>query len=56
MLSGTEYDEAVDAWAIGVTTYELLYKRLPFYSEEEAVIFQQIEKMEPDYDGLEIKE
>lgn len=33
MFEGKEYDELVDAWAIGVITYQLLYGRLPFYSE-----------------------
>lgn len=31
ILEGSEYDQAVDLWCLGVLTYELLVGRAPFY-------------------------
>lgn len=33
MLCGTQYDEKIDIWALGVVLYELIELRLPFNSK-----------------------
>lgn len=32
MLNGSQYDEKVDVWALGVIAYQLIFGKLPFYS------------------------
>ena len=40
----------VDAWAVGVIAYQLVYSRLPFSSEFEMETIQSITTVEPKFD------
>lgn len=42
MLEGTDYDEKVDAWAIGIMAYQLSYGRNPFSSEYQSQLVRDI--------------
>jgi aurora kinase len=43
-LGGQGYSREIDMWALGVMTYEFLAGRLPFYSEDDAVVREGIVK------------
>lgn len=48
------YDEKVDVWAVGVITYLLLKKCLPFVAEYEDELIKNIMNQEPNYDGFSV--
>ena len=50
MLEGTEYDEKVDAWAIGIMAYQLSYRRNPFSSEYESQLVRDILTKQPQFE------
>ena len=50
-----EYNEKVDIWALGVVTYRLVSKELPFAmdeDEDENDLQEMITEDEPDYSGV----
>lgn len=51
-IPGKAYDHKVDAWAIGVIAYELIYGKLPFSSEYTGELIDEILEQEPDYPEL----
>mmetsp|Transcript_21543 Transcript_21543/g.54291 ORF Transcript_21543/g.54291 Transcript_21543/m.54291 type:complete len:358 (-) Transcript_21543:83-1156(-) len=50
VLSGREYDQAVDMWSVGVIIYVLLCGFPPFYSDNVPELFGKIMKVEFDFD------
>jgi len=57
VLRGTNYDNSVDVWSIGVITYILLCGFPPFYGNNDQQIFNKILKCEydfpsPDWDNI----
>lgn len=41
-IIGVPYDQSVDWWSLGILTYELLYNRSPFYSQNVDVVYRMI--------------
>jgi len=57
VLKGSQYDNSVDIWSIGVITYILLCGFPPFYGNNDQQIFEKILKAEydfpsPDWDSI----
>jgi len=57
VLRGTNYDNSVDVWSVGVITYILLCGFPPFYGNNDQQIFNKILKCEydfpsPDWDNI----
>lgn len=50
VLLGTGYDSAVDIWSSGVIAYALLGGYTPFYGQDQPSLFQQIIKMDVEFD------
>ncbi|EAS05276.2 dual-specificity kinase domain protein (macronuclear) [Tetrahymena thermophila SB210] len=46
-----EYDKQVDMWSLGIVTFQLLTGQLPFYSANEQILIQDIQKK-----GLDISQ
>ncbi len=44
MLQGEEYSELIDMWALGVITYVVLSRRMPFMDESRARLYHKITK------------
>ncbi len=44
MLQGEEYTELIDMWALGVITYSVLSRSMPFMDESRARLYQKITK------------
>ena len=49
ILSGMDYDEAVDCWALGILTYKIFNQKFPFESEYKSDMIHQICTSEPKY-------
>lgn len=49
MLSGDEYDEKVDIWALGVLVFKLFFSKFPFDTEYKSELIEQIRSSEPQY-------
>jgi calcium/calmodulin-dependent protein kinase I len=47
------YDNAVDLWSIGVTTYIVLSSNFPFYAKSDHQLFEKIIRVEYDFNGAE---
>jgi calcium/calmodulin-dependent protein kinase I len=47
------YDQAVDLWSIGVTTYIVLSGNFPFYGKEERDLFDKILRVDYSFSGSE---
>ncbi|KAL4427360.1 hypothetical protein ABPG74_002331 [Tetrahymena malaccensis] len=43
-----EYDKQVDMWSLGIVMFQLLTGQLPFYSANEQILIQDIQKKELD--------
>ena len=43
------YSKNVDSWSIGIITYVMLYRRLPFWNEIKSRLRNQIVKTQPSY-------
>ena len=57
VISGTEYDEKVDMWSLGVIAYVILCGFPPFYHENHAELFRAIKQcnyefVAPFWDGV----
>ncbi|EGR34166.1 protein kinase domain protein [Ichthyophthirius multifiliis] len=53
MVEGKEYDNSVDAWSIGILTYELIFGQAPFTDKNDMEkTFLNIVKNEIDFPGL----
>ena len=50
LFRGGIYDEMIDEWAVGVTIYQLITGRTPFYSEHTRNIIENIESGVIDFD------
>lgn len=49
MIFGPSYTNAVDFWQLGVIMYLMEYRRLPFFSEDDDVLYKKICYDEPIY-------
>lgn len=50
MLGGAEYDEKIDAWALGIIAYQLSFGKAPFESEYEMGLITDILTKDPDFE------
>jgi len=53
VLQCKPYDNAVDLWSIGVTTYIVLSSNFPFYAKSDHQLFEKIIRVEYDFNGAE---
>ncbi len=53
ILQGEGVDSRVDLYSLGVVLYFLIYRKLPFSSEDELEIFNSAINNEPDYPSVE---
>lgn len=49
ILTGMDYDEAVDCWSLGILTYKIFNQKFPFESEYKSDMIHQICNSEPIY-------
>ena len=51
VIAHKPYGKAVDWWTLGILTYEMLFGRTPFASENKIIMFQNICKRQPVFDA-----
>jgi serine/threonine protein kinase len=49
---GKPYNMKCDIWSAGTIMYEMIYGNVPFSDENQKVLFDKIQKSEPNYHGI----
>jgi serine/threonine protein kinase len=52
MILGQPYNAKCDIWSSGIILYKMVCGKLPFYGENQTILFQQILSSEPKYEGI----